>query len=169
MLIWFEKTKTSWREWIFVRLNDSLCSYYKMLWRKCKKLWSSKYIHAFWVFNGTLRLKLTENGRVHMITHSQDLDELFPEDELLRGEEQWVPCSVCLVYFHWVYGFLRLFYSSGVLIFMSNILAAILFFYLLLYTAPIYFIYIFVSIVTQHMLIYESCDNKKLKKSKLLL
>ena len=71
-----------------------------MLWRKCKKLWSSKYIHAFWVFNGTLRLKLTENGRVHMITHSQDLDELFPEDELLRGEEQWVPCSVCLVYFH---------------------------------------------------------------------
>ena len=70
-----------------------------MLWRKCKKLWSSKYIHAFWVFNGTLRLKLTENGRVHMITHSQDLDELFPEDELLR-DEQWVPCSVCLVYFH---------------------------------------------------------------------
>ena len=61
-------------------INDSLCSYYKMLWRKCKKLWSSKYIHAFWVSNGTLRLKLTENGRVHIITHSQDLDELFPED-----------------------------------------------------------------------------------------
>ena len=46
-----------------VFINDSLCSYYKMLWRKCKKLWSSKYIHAFWVSNGTLRLKLTENGR----------------------------------------------------------------------------------------------------------
>ena len=70
-----------------VFINDSLCSYYKMLWRKFKKLWSSKYIHAFWVSNGTLRLKLTENGRVHIITHSQDLDELFPENELLRDEQ----------------------------------------------------------------------------------
>ena len=56
-------------------------------WRKCKKPWFSKYIHAFWVSNGTLRLKLTENGRVHIITHSQDLDELFPENELLRDEQ----------------------------------------------------------------------------------
>ena len=70
-----------------VFINDSLCSYYKMLWRKCKKLWSSKYIHAFWVSNGTLRLKLTENGCVHIITHSQDLDELFPKNELLRDEQ----------------------------------------------------------------------------------
>ena len=54
---------------------------------KCKKLWPSKPIHAFWVSNGTLRLKLTENGRVHIITHSQDLDELFPENELLRDEQ----------------------------------------------------------------------------------
>ena len=37
--------------------------------------------------NGTLRLKLTENGRVHKITHSQDLDELFSENELLRDEQ----------------------------------------------------------------------------------
>ena len=58
-----------------------------MLWRKGKKLWSSKYIHVFWLSNGTLRLKLTENGRVHIITHSQDLDELFPENELLRDEQ----------------------------------------------------------------------------------
>ena len=56
-----------------VLVNDSHCSYYKMLWRKCKKLWSSKYIHTFWVSNSTLRLKLTENGCVHIITHSQDL------------------------------------------------------------------------------------------------
>ena len=70
-----------------VFINDSLCSHYKMLWRKWKKLWSSKYIHAFWVSNGTLRLKLTESGRVHIITHSQDLDELFPENELLRDDQ----------------------------------------------------------------------------------
>ena len=52
-----------------------------------KKLWSGKYIYAIWVSNGTLRLKLTESGRVHIITHSQDLDELFPENELLRDEQ----------------------------------------------------------------------------------
>ena len=70
-----------------VFINDSLCSYYKMLWRNFKKLWSSKYIYAFWVSNGTLRLKLTASVSVHIITHSQDLDELFPGNELLRDEQ----------------------------------------------------------------------------------
>ena len=32
-----------------VFINDSLCSYCKMLCRKCKKLCSNKYVHAFWV------------------------------------------------------------------------------------------------------------------------
>ena len=63
-------------------INDSICLYYRMLWQKCKILWSNKYIHAFWVSNGTLRLNLAASGRVHVITHSQDLDELFPENEL---------------------------------------------------------------------------------------
>ena len=100
------------------------CSYYKMLRQKCKKLWSSKYIHAFWVSNGTLRLKLTENGRVHIIT--QDLDELFPKNELLRGKKK-VPCFVCLVYFHLslcFFAFILQFQCSYLHI--SNILAAIL-------------------------------------------
>ena len=70
-----------------VFINDRLCSYYKMLWRKCKKLWSSKFIHTFWIFNGTLRLKLTESSCVHIITDSQHLDELFPENELLRDKQ----------------------------------------------------------------------------------
>ena len=52
-----------------------------------KKLWSGKYIYAIWVSNGTLRLKLTESGCVHIITHSQDLDELFPENELLKDQQ----------------------------------------------------------------------------------
>ena len=28
-----------------------------LLWPKCKRLWSSKNLHAYWVFNGTLRLE----------------------------------------------------------------------------------------------------------------
>ena len=35
-----------------------------------KKLWSSKFIHIFGVSNGTLRLKLTESGCVHIISSS---------------------------------------------------------------------------------------------------
>ena len=70
-----------------VFINDSLCSYYKVLWSKCKKLWSGKYIHAFWVSNGELRLRLTASSRVHIITRSQDLDELFPKNELLRDKQ----------------------------------------------------------------------------------
>ena len=65
---------------------NSLCSYHKMLWRTCKKLWSNKYIHAFWVSYGILRLKLTVSGRVHVITHSQGLDE----NELL-WYKQYIP------------------------------------------------------------------------------
>ena len=67
-----------------VFINDSLCSYYEMLWPKCKKLCFNKYIHAFWV---SKRLKLTVTGHVHVITHSQDLDELFPKNEVLRDEQ----------------------------------------------------------------------------------
>ena len=103
--------------------NDSLCSYYKMLWWKCKKLCSSNYIHASWVSNGTLRLKLTEIGRVHIITHSQDLDELFPEkvSRNFWGMNNRSLVLFVLFIFTWVYGFLHSFYSSGVLIFKSLI------------------------------------------------
>ena len=65
-----------------------------------------------------------------------------------------------LFIFPWVYGFFAFnlqFRCSYLRIF--NILGAILLFYFVLteiYTTPSYFIYIFVSIVTQHMVIYES-------------
>ena len=58
-----------------VFINDSICSYYKILWRKCKKLWCNKYIHACWAANSALRLQLVASGRVHVTTHSQNLDE----------------------------------------------------------------------------------------------
>ena len=58
-------------------INDSLCSYYKMLRRKCKKLWSSKFVHTFWVSNGSIKLKIADNDRVYTITHNNDLEELF--------------------------------------------------------------------------------------------
>ena len=70
-----------------VYLIDSLCKYYKMLWRKCKKLCVNKFIHSFWVSNGSIRLKLPDNERSYMITHISDLEELFPGNEFIRDEE----------------------------------------------------------------------------------
>ena len=66
---------------------------------KAKKIWSNKYIHPFWVSNDTLRLQLTASGRIHVITHSQDLEELFPENELMRVNKRslvYLPCLFSL-------------------------------------------------------------------------
>ena len=70
-----------------VYINDSLCKYYKMLWRKCKKLCVNKFIHSLWVSNGSIRLKLSDNERSYMIIHIRDLEELFPGNEFIRDEE----------------------------------------------------------------------------------
>ena len=69
-----------------VYINDSLCTHYKMLWRKCKSLPMNKLIHSFWVTNGSIRLRTVENGRTNVITHLRDLEELFPENELLSDK-----------------------------------------------------------------------------------
>ena len=35
---------------------------------------------------GLIRLKLTENGNVRVITHDADLEELFPGNELISDD-----------------------------------------------------------------------------------
>ena len=69
-----------------VYINDSLCTCYKMLWRKCKSLLTNKLIHSFWVTNGSIRLRTVENGRTNVITHLSDLEGLFPGSELLSDK-----------------------------------------------------------------------------------
>ena len=68
-----------------VFINDSLCSYYKMLWSKCKNLSSNKSIYIFRVLNGSFRLKIGENDRVNIITHLSDLDEIFARNKLFSS------------------------------------------------------------------------------------
>ena len=60
-----------------VYINDSLCKYYKMHWRKCKKLCVNKFIHSFCVSDGSIRMKLSDSERSYMITHINDLEGLF--------------------------------------------------------------------------------------------
>ena len=57
-----------------------------MLWGKCRKLLFSKYIHSFWVKNGTIKLKTVDNGRAHAVTHRNDLVELFPDNDILADQ-----------------------------------------------------------------------------------
>ena len=61
-----------------VYINDSLCSYYKSLWSKCKSLRDGKFIHSFWVTNGSIRIKVTESSQSRAVSHICDLEELFP-------------------------------------------------------------------------------------------
>ena len=71
-----------------VYVNDSLCKYYKGLWSKCKKLLNNKYLHGFWVTNGTLRIKLTESSYPKSITHLSDLEDMFPGNPLLAEQNE---------------------------------------------------------------------------------
>ena len=68
-------------------INGSLCQYYKMLWRKCKKLLTNKFIDSFWVSNGSIRLRVENRDRPCVITHISDLEVLFPGNDILRDEE----------------------------------------------------------------------------------
>ena len=69
-----------------VFINESLCSYYKLLWSKCKKLYLEKKIASFWVTTGTVKIKLL-NDQVHSITHEVDLPALTHES-LLVGTDR---------------------------------------------------------------------------------
>ena len=64
-----------------IYVNESLCPYYRTLFWKCRKFHELKKIYSYWSFNGTIKVKLSENGRIHAITHIKDLEELFPDDD----------------------------------------------------------------------------------------
>ena len=66
-----------------VFINGSLRLYYKKLWSKSKRLLGAGHISLFWVRNGSLRIKLS-NESVSMITHDCDLEKLSPGNPLIK-------------------------------------------------------------------------------------
>ena len=60
-------------------INESLCSYYKMLWNKWKKLWEKKLIYTYFTSNGNIRYRIRENGNVNTVTHITDFKKNFPD------------------------------------------------------------------------------------------
>ena len=74
-----DKTKLKFPEETRIFINDSLCPYYRGIYGKCKKLYQLKNIFSFWSYNGIIRIKLEENGKMISITHDEDLFKLFPK------------------------------------------------------------------------------------------
>ena len=44
-----------------------------------KKLWNRKRIHFFFAANGIIKFCFEEHGPVNLVTHQQDLKDLFPD------------------------------------------------------------------------------------------
>ena len=59
-------------------INESLCSYYKGLWNRCKELWNEKRIHSYFTVNGIVKYTFREGGEAFSVSHKNDLKEQFP-------------------------------------------------------------------------------------------
>ena len=62
-------------------INGSLCPYYRRLWNEANKLWNKKKIFSYFTVSGTVRIRLQEKGPYSIITHVDDLKELFPDED----------------------------------------------------------------------------------------
>ena len=69
-----------------VYINDSLRFYYKKLWSKYKKIWTSKFIFGYWVSNCSVKIKISECFPVKVICHIVDLEKLFTDNPLLKND-----------------------------------------------------------------------------------
>ena len=68
-------------------LNQPLCTYYRVLGSKAKRLHSFKRISSFYVSGGTVKIKISENSLPLPITHVSDFKEHFPAVNLAPPSE----------------------------------------------------------------------------------
>ena len=76
-------------------INSSLCPHYRGLLHETKKLWSKKKVFSYVTVNSTVRIRLQVKGPYSIITHTDDLKELFQEEDFSM---LWLDCitlSVC--------------------------------------------------------------------------
>ena len=58
-------------------INTSLCSYYRMLWSKCKRLHDLGKISNFYISSGTIKVKISANMNPISISYAR-FCKLFP-------------------------------------------------------------------------------------------
>ena len=54
-------------------INGSLCTYYRGIWNKCKKLRDKQKVYQHYTINGLIRLRIEESGQAKTITQMVDL------------------------------------------------------------------------------------------------
>ena len=62
-------------------INESLCPYYRGLWNQCKKLWNKLEMFSFFTVNGSIKMKIKENGPYNMM-HIAYLKDISPDEDL---------------------------------------------------------------------------------------
>ena len=68
-------------------MNQSLCTYYRVLWSKAKRLHYLKKINSFYVLGGTVKIKISENSLPLPITQVNGCKEHFPDVNLAPPSE----------------------------------------------------------------------------------
>ena len=63
-------------------INESLYPYHKGLWVIYKKLWNRKRKHCFFTANGIFKFCFEEHDPINVVTHQQDLKDLFPDIDI---------------------------------------------------------------------------------------
>ena len=89
-------------------INTSLCTYYRMLWSKCKRLYEAGNIRYFYISCDTIKIKITENSSHIAITHTQNFTKYFPEvDSLPTALQNIVALFKCCLCVDLIAGFVR--------------------------------------------------------------
>ena len=63
-------------------INSSLCPYCKMSWSQIKKLLTLGKINSYYVSNGIVRIKISDNSSPLSITQVDDFGKHFPDIDL---------------------------------------------------------------------------------------
>ena len=62
-------------------ITERLRLYYRDLWNQCNKLWNRCKLLSSFTANGSIHLTLQENELYNIITHIDDLNEIFPDQD----------------------------------------------------------------------------------------
>ena len=65
-----------------IYINQSLCSYYRILWLKAKRLQNIGSIDNFYISSGTIKIKVPDNSSLIMIAHLGDFKIHFSDIDL---------------------------------------------------------------------------------------
>ena len=74
-----DATNADLPHWSKIFVNQSLCSYYRLLWSTSKKLHGKSRIVGWYVSNGSIKIKLQENSRPLYISQIEDFKKYFPD------------------------------------------------------------------------------------------